>query len=166
MRDARIALLYIDLRDFAGSCRILCVPMLYDFPRSVGSFSWNTTAAVLVGSMHHDFFEYLNECMMHALIRKESRNCDDTLFLLDSIVDFTDRVLMRSELFCDKHLLQLPCVLVQVVYDSLNRWPVHFMLRCILDCFLQIIDVYNSLEEVTDSLCVLNWFHGLLLSLC
>lgn len=113
-----IALLYIQDSDFRRSFRVIADPAFYNFPGSIGSFSWHATATVLVGSMFHDCPEHQNKRMMDALIREEARHCDDAFLFLNAIVNLSDVIRMRDPAFCDQDFLQFSRMLIDVLQNS------------------------------------------------
>ena len=78
--------------------------------------------------MLNNLSEDLNERMMDALIWIEPRHGDDSLFLLDAVIDFSDRVFCRNEGFIQEHFLNLSCIAFKVIQDSLNGRPLRLSL--------------------------------------
>ena len=96
--------------------------------------------------MQNDLLENANECVMHALIWPESRDRDVSGLLLNAIVDSSHCVLGRYEGFLIQHLLQLQRVSIDVLQDLLDLFALPLMSRCILDRFLQVVEISDVLE--------------------
>ena len=152
MVHCRITVVDIQLQDFTCPDRVTLYPVFNHLSCSVRTFTRYASAGELVGSVFNNLSEDLNERMMDALIWIEPRHGDDSLFLLDAVIDFSDRVFCRNEGFIHEHFLNLSCITVDVIQDSLHGRPMRFPLRCPFDRTFDILNIRHSLEQMPDSL--------------
>lgn len=128
MVHCRITVVDIQLQDFTCPDRVTLYPVFNHLSCSVRTFTRYASVGELVGSVFNNLSEDLNERMMDALIWIEPRHGDGSLFLLDTVIDFSDRVFCWNEGFIQEAFLNLSGIAFEVIQDSLHGRPLRLSL--------------------------------------